>query len=315
MAGMNKAVAWGLLLAGLIAVTGAAGAEVSNRIVAVVNNEIITWLELEKTLKTMVPPGVDVGNPEIQKQVLFQLIDQKLLEIQIKKQGLQVGKEEVDAALNRIRRDQGLGRDEDFAAALDKQGLTEQELRLKLQEQILRFRLVSREVGSKIIFSEARIREYYQKNPQKFGGAERVHLAQIVLTAPDAAGREAARARIEALKARLDQGENFGQLAQHTAQEPGGSQSGELGVFEIEEIDPALRETVAALQPGQVSRPQPFEQGWRIVKLLEREKTEKMTLEQARDIIQEQIYQEEMEARYQQWLQKLRERSSIQLLL
>lgn len=315
MAGMMKAVRWGLLLAALIGVTGAAGAEVSNRIVAVVNNEIITWLELEKTLKTMVPPGVDVNNPEVQKQVLFQLIDQKLLEIQIKKQGLQVGKEEVDAALNRIRRDQGLSRDEDFAAALDKQGLTEQELRLKLQEQILRFRLVSREVGSKIIFSEARIREYYQKNPEKFGGAERVHLAQIVLTAPAAAGRETAQARIEAIKARLEQGEDFGQLAKQTAQEPGGSQSGELGVFEINEIDPALRETVAALQPGQVSRAQPFEQGWRIVKLVAREKTEKLSLEQARDKIQEQIYQEEMEARYQQWLQKLRERSSIQILL
>jgi parvulin-like peptidyl-prolyl isomerase len=124
-----------------------------------------------------------------------------------------------------------------------------------------------------------------------------------------------AQTRIEALKVRLDQGEDFVKLAKIAAQDPAGSQSGELGVFDMAEIDPTLKETVASLQPGQVSRIQPFEQGWRIVKLLEREKTAGLTLEQARGKIQEQLYQEEMEARYGQWIQRLRERSSIQILL
>ncbi|MBI5582958.1 MAG: peptidyl-prolyl cis-trans isomerase [Deltaproteobacteria bacterium] len=313
MINFSKLIFWGLLLA-LVGAAGMVQAEMANRIVAVVNNEIITWMDLEGALKGL-PPGMDFRNPEVQKQVLFQLIDQKLLEIQSKKLGLQVGKEEVTAALTRIRQDQGLGRDEDFAAALTRQGISEEDLRRRIHDQILRFRLVSREVGSKIIFSEERIRDYYQKNVEKFGGVERIHLAQIVITASEAPDREAARARIEALKARLDQGEDFKQLAKTAAQDPAGAQSGELGVFEINEIDPSLKETVVSLKPGQVSPVQPIEQGWRIVKLLEREKTERLTLEQAREKIQEQLYQEEMEARYGQWLQKLRERSSIQILL
>lgn len=315
MDGITRLVRGAVILAALIGVAAGAGAEVTNRIVAVVNNEVITGLDLETALKGMVPPGVDANNPELQKQVLFQLIDQKLLEIQIKKQGLQVGKEEVDAALTRIRQDQGMAKEEDFRAALAKQGISEEELRRRLQDQILRFRLVSREVGSKIVFSEERIREYYQKNPGKFQAGEKVHLAQILIAASDSLTREAAQARIEAIKARLDKGESFNQLARSAAQDPAGSQSGELGVFDIDEIDPGLRATVASLQPGQVSPVQPFDQGWRIVKLLEREKTAALTLEQARGKIQEQLYQEEMEARYTQWLQRLRERSSIQILL
>jgi peptidyl-prolyl cis-trans isomerase SurA len=312
----SKGLVWGgLLLVALVGTAGMVRAEVANRIVAIVNNEIITWRELEGASKGTVPPGVDFRNPEVQKQVLFQLIDQKLLEIQSKKLGLQVSKEEVAAALTRIRQDQGLAREEDFTAALAKQGISEEELRSRIHDQIIRYRLVSREVGSKIIFSEERIREYYQNNPEKFAGGERVRLAQIVIAGPAGAGPEAARAQIEAFKARLDQGEDFLQLAKIAAQEPGGAQSGELGLFEIEEIDPTLKETVAALQPGQIGPLQPFEQGWRIVKLLAQEKTERLTLDQARGKIQEQIYQEEMEGRYKQWLQKLRERSSIQILL
>jgi peptidyl-prolyl cis-trans isomerase SurA len=315
MVTLKKLLCLGLALLGGLWSVGTVRAEVSNRIVAVVNNEVITWMDLTSTLKMVVPPGVDSGNPELQKQVLFQLIDQKLLEIQIKKQNLQVGKEEVDQALMRIRQEQGLTRDEDFNAALAKQGIGVEELRRRLQDQILRYRLVSREVGSKIIFSEERIREYYQKNAEKFQAGERIHLAQIAIMAGGSLTLPEAQTRIEALKVRLDQGEDFVKLAKIAAQDPAGSQSGELGVFDMAEIDPTLKETVASLQPGQVSRIQPFEQGWRIVKLLEREKTAGLTLEQARGKIQEQLYQEEMEARYGQWIQRLRERSSIQILL
>ncbi len=75
-------------------------AEVANRIVAVVNNEIITWVELEKRMRQLLPPGTPPQGAELQKQVLFQMIDEKLLASQIRKLNLQVGKEEIDKAIS-----------------------------------------------------------------------------------------------------------------------------------------------------------------------------------------------------------------------
>lgn len=315
MTGSNYLVRCTLALVFCLTLSGWAAAETSNRVVAVVNNEIITWLDLEKALKTLVPPGVDYTNPELQKQVLLQLIDQKLLELQIKKQGFQAAKEEVDAALNRIREEQGLTGEEDFKNALAKQAITEVELRKRLADQILRYRLVNREIGSKLIFSEARIREYYQSHPEKFSGGEKVKLAQIVFFKREGQSPDGAKAAAEAIRERLLRGEDFDQLVREVSRDAQAAQGGELGIFEPGELDPELRQAVAALQPGQVGPVQPAPEGWRLIKLIDREKTETLTLEQARGRIQDILYQEEMETRYREWMKVLRDRSSIQILL
>ena len=109
-------------------------AEVTNRIVAVVNNEIITWLELEREDGTTPSTGNVPPGGEIQKQILFRMIDQKLLDAQIRKLNLQVGKEEIDKAVSRIQSDQGLKTPEEFAAALAREGINEEELRGRLKD-------------------------------------------------------------------------------------------------------------------------------------------------------------------------------------
>ncbi|HMK64635.1 MAG TPA: SurA N-terminal domain-containing protein, partial [Thermodesulfobacteriota bacterium] len=155
---------------------------VDNRIVAIVNNDIITFYELEKTMKGVAPPNIDTSNrAEMQKQLLLQMIDHKLVDLQVKKLGLQVLAEEVDRTIARIKQEQGLENQEQFAATLAKQGLTEKDLKEKIKEQILRYKLMSREIGSKIIISQERIKDYYQKNKSEFQRMEGIHLAHIIL--------------------------------------------------------------------------------------------------------------------------------------
>ena len=300
-------IIWGSLVA--------VQAEVTNRIVAVVNNEIITWLELEKKMGQLLPRGTPPAGKDIQKQVLFQLIDQKLLDAQIRKLNLQVGKEEIDKAISRIQQDQGLKSPEEFAAALAREGINEEELRARLKDQVLRFRLISREIGSKIVFSEDQISAYYRKNKSKFESAERLHLAQITVLNSDYPNPEAAKAKIEEIAALLRQGEPFPSLAKKFSGDPSASQGGDLGFFSMEEIDPLLVPVLSPLKPGESSPVQGSPEGWRIVKVLSRETTKAASPEEVREKIQELVYQEEIEARAEQWLIKLRERSSIQILL
>jgi peptidyl-prolyl cis-trans isomerase SurA len=300
-------ILWGSLVA--------VQAEVANRIVAVVNNDIITWVELQKKVGQLLPPGSPPPKAEVQKQVLFQLIDEKLMASQIRKLNLQVSKEDIDKAVNRIRNDQGLNNPEAFAAALAKEGMKEEDLRARLKDQILRFRLISLEIGSKIIFSADQINAYYLKNRSKFEGGERLRLAQISILNSDYPSPEAARAKIEEIAVLLRQGESFGSLAIKFSRDPSAAQEGDLGFFPVAEIDPTLAAALASLKPGETTPVMSIPEGWSLVHLVKRETTKAAGLEEVRDQIQEMLYQEEVESRAGQWLLKLRERSSIQILL
>jgi peptidyl-prolyl cis-trans isomerase SurA len=290
-------------------------AEVSNRIVAVVNQEIVTLLELEKKVGELLPPGTPANNPEIRKQVLFQLIDEKLLGAQIRKLNLHVGKEEIDKAIIRIQEDQGVKSPEEFAALLAREKIKEEDLRARLKDQMLRFRLISREIGSKIFFSEDQIKAYYEKNKSKFEAGERLHLAQIIILNSGYPSPEAAKAKIEEIAALLRQGESFASLARKFSADPSAPQGGDLGFFSTAEIDPLLMQVLTSLKPGEVSPALELPEGWRLVQLVEKGTTKAVSPEAVRERIQEMLYQEEVEARAGQWLLKLRERSSIQILL
>jgi peptidyl-prolyl cis-trans isomerase SurA len=294
-------------------------AVVDNRIVAIVNNDIITYYELEKSMKGMVLPDAGSANrAEFQKQFLLQMIDHKLVDLQVKKLGLQVLAEEVDKTISRIRQEQGLDNPEEFKAALAKQGLTEKDLKEKIKDQILRFKLISREIGSKIIISPDRVKEYYEKNKSEFQRVEGVRLAHIILrTGADTSPEELAQKKqlAQEILDRLKKGEKFTDLARSYSQDATAAQGGELGLFKMEEIDPSLSEVISRLKPGEVSPVIVSPQGLQIVQLISRNEAKEFTLEEVKGRIQEQLFQKEVDQRFSLWLQQLKDRSYIQVLL
>ncbi|MGA3085521.1 MAG: peptidylprolyl isomerase [Thermodesulfobacteriota bacterium] len=298
---------------------GLAHAQEVNRIVAIVNNEIITFHELEKALRNYRPSVMEkVEQEEFQKQVLFHLIDQKLVDMQIKRLGVQIPSDEVDKAVARIKQEQGVNNPEDFSAALLKEGLSEAEFRNKIKEQILRFRLISREIGSKIVIPEVRIQEYYQKNKYKLQKTEGVHLAHILLTiseksSPDEIERQ--KKKGEELLGRLKKGEDFAELARKFSQDPSATQGGDLGMFVLEEIEPALQKVISVLKPGEFSSVIQSPNGWQIIKLIDIKGAKEVSFDEVRGRIQEQLFQEEVDQRFAQWLQKIKDRSYIKVLL
>jgi peptidyl-prolyl cis-trans isomerase SurA len=296
-----------------------AHAEANNRIVAIVNNEIITFHELEKAQKGFKPQEMEkVGQEEFQKQLLFQLIDQKLIDLQIKRLGVRINPEEIDKAVTRIKEDQGIKSSEDFSNVLIRQGLSESEFRNKVKEQILRFKLISQEIGSKIIIPENQVREYYEKNKSKFQITEGVQLAHIFLPLADNTSPEERlrlKKLIEEIHDRLIKGEDFAELALKFSQDASASQGGNLGMFVLEELDPSLRNVITTLKPGEFSSVLQSANGWQIVKLIDVKGAKEFSYAEAKDRIQEHLFQEEVDKRFSLWLQKIKDRSYIQVLL
>jgi peptidyl-prolyl cis-trans isomerase SurA len=295
------------------------GAESSNRIVAIVNDEIITFYELEKAKRIYKLPATEKeGEEESQKQLLFQLIDQKLIDMQIKKLGVQISSEEVDKAVARIREDQKWNNPEDFARALLREGFTESEFKNKIKEQILRFKLISREIGSKIIIPENQVREYYEKNRSQFRKTEGIQLAHIFWPVPENASSEEwaqQKVKIEEIRSRLLRGEDFSELARKFSKDPSAAQGGNLGLFAPEEIEPLLRNIIVTLKPGEVSEVIRSPKGWQIIKLIDLKVAKDISFEEAKDRINEHLFQEEVDKRFTEWLQKIKDRSYIQVLL
>lgn len=303
----------------LVIGSGSAFAEATNRIVAIVNNDIITYYELEKTMKNMGPEDREKGKREdLQKQILFQLIDHKLVDLQVKRLGIQVLADEVQKAIEGIKKDQGLTGPEDLKTALSKQGLTEAEFRNRIKEQILRYKLISREIGSKIIIPFSKVQDFYQKNKSEFQRVEGIHLANILFkTEAGASSKDQLKQKTKAQEiwGRLKKGENFAELARAFSQDSSAAQGGDLGTFKIDELDPTLREAVAPLSPGEFSPVIQSPQGFQIVKLIDLQGAKEFSLNEVKDRIQEQLFQTEVDQRFAQWLQQLKDRSYIQILL
>jgi peptidyl-prolyl cis-trans isomerase SurA len=294
-------------------------AQSPNRIVALVNNEIITLHELEKAFNQLNPTLLEKGSrQEIQKQLLFQLIDQKLIDLQIKRLGIQIPAEEVDKAISRIMEEQGLTGTGELARALEKEGLSEADFRNKVKDQILRYRLVSREIGSKIIIAEERIKEYFEKNKGQFQKQEGIHLALIFLKADGGTPPEERmnqKKKMEEIRERLLKGEPFAELARKYSQDPSASAGGDLGVLSPNDLDPSLRQALTSLKTGDISQVLQTPGGWNILKVVEVIGAKEVALNEVRDRVFEKLFQEEVDLRFTEWLQKVKDRSYIQILL
>jgi len=133
-------------------------AEVVDRIVAIVNNDVISLIELNEALKPYMEKVMAANyGPEKEKQMIFkireevlnQLIDQKLTDQEIARYKLNVNEKEIDQSIERIKQVNSIT-DEQFRAALAREGLSMETYRQKMREQLLRANLLNREVKSKI---------------------------------------------------------------------------------------------------------------------------------------------------------------------
>ena len=172
----------------LLAVTGlmpafSFAAETCNRVVAIVNNQVITLYELNKTIKEMT--GYSAEDLRLRdeqqfldarKQILYRIIDDKIAEEKIKELKINISERQIDAAIERIKSDNHMTQ-EDLVARLQVDGVTYEKYRERIKGQIERAQLIEYEVKSKIIISEADISRYYEENKEQFKSDEQIRVA------------------------------------------------------------------------------------------------------------------------------------------
>ncbi len=313
---------WLAVLA-IAAVPGGAFAETTNRIVAVVNDNVITLHELHKTMKEMtgVEPSLLRERNQLQyedarRKVLEQLIESRISLDKIREIGIEVKDGEVDAAIERIKQENHWSQKELEARIKDK-GLIWEEYRRKVKEDLQRQKLVNFEVKSRIIIRDEEIEAYYEEHQDRFQRKPGVELATIFLLRKEpneSNGQAELEKRAEALIEEIRNGADFAELARKHSEGPGAREGGYLGRFDPNQLEPEIRKAIEGTPEGGVSDPIVKANGVQIIQVLDKGGTGVMPLDKVRDAIHRTLLQEEINRRYAEWIQELKEKAYTKVL-
>ncbi len=320
------AIAACIIQAGWFLPHSAIGAEVIDRIVAVVNNDLITLEDLNNQMKPYMEKINAMGYPpdkqrqmifKVREEVLIQLIDQRLTDQEIARYKITATDKEVDNAIERIKQANSLT-DEVFRQTLAKDGVTIEEYRKKMKEQILRATLVNREVKAKVVITKEDVKAYYDAHPELYGFEEKYHLANVMIRYPenpDYSTRTQSLQKMTEILLELKAGKSIDDVIQAFSSSTVKVAGGELGTFSLSTLDPKIRETVKEMTPGQYSGIVETDYGPQIFRLLDKAKIASKTVEDATAEIENKLYKEIVDQKFAKWLEELRSRSHIKIIL
>lgn len=290
MAKETKAALWAivLILVGLMLGPYHASArrELVDRVMAIVGDEAVFKSDVDEGVKQLMLQRGKVSLDEderrkAERQVLEDLIGEKLILAQAKKLGIDVPFSDVEKNVeNWIKRSQEvLGGREAFERQLEVEGLTLDKLRelyrKQVKERMIIEKVMAAEVDrSRLQVSEDELRKYFAEKKAELGKRpEVVHLATIFFSfSSSREGERRARQKAEELRARILGGEDFAMLAKLNSEDPSAERGGDLGLLNPSDIrDKKLAEAASTLAPGELSEPVRTNYGYHILQVLERD--------------------------------------------
>lgn len=306
----------------LIAPPVASAATVS-RIVAVVNDEVITSYAVEKEKAAILreaerqqPPLDDQARARLDETALNRLIDKKLVEQKIRELDIRVSEEEVRQAIEDVKRQNKLSQ-EALVAALAGQGLSFDQYKGQIREQLERLRLVSQEVRAKIQVGEREMQEYYEANRSRFGAEENFRARSIFFRLDEKMPADQVKKVMTTAMTVLNEargGRDFAELARQHSDDPAAAKTGgDLGSFRKGDILPEFEENLVKMQPGEVSDIIYTPAGLHIIKLEERFPGTPKPFEEVKGEIEDLLYRKKSEERFNQWVADLRKEAAIEV--
>jgi peptidyl-prolyl cis-trans isomerase SurA len=247
-----------------------------DRIVAVVNEEVITRFDLAEQMKlatdSLRRQGTPLPPPEVlEKQVLERMISQKAQLQFAKDSGIRIDDALLDKTVARIASENKLTLP-GLRAALEKDGVSYDKFREELRKEITIARLREREVDSKIVVTEAEIDAFLQTRKDALGHNDEYNLGHILVRVPEHASPEQIKtrqARAEEALAQLKQGADFGQVAATYSDAPEGLKGGVLGWREASRLPGLFLDAVKGMRVGDISAILRSPNGFHILKLID----------------------------------------------
>jgi parvulin-like peptidyl-prolyl isomerase len=297
---------------------------VVEQIVAKVNNEIITLgeldrskVQLEASLKAQQVPAQQAAEilQDAEKNALRDKIDQLLLVQKAKDLNITVDNE-ISKRVAELQLESKITDPDKFQQAVREQtGMSYEDWRQQLKDDMMRQMVIRREVGSRINISTAELKKYYDEHPKEFTREEAVILREILVSTKDkdAAGVAAAEKKAKDLVARGRKGENFGTMARDNSDADSARNYGELPPYKRGALRKELEDLVFGKERGYVTDPIRMAGGFLILKVEEIYSAGLQPFEAVQDEVMNRIFMPRIQPALREYLTKLREDAFLEV--
>ena len=289
-------------------------------IVARVNGEAITGKDLDDAVRAIagragpIPPD---ERDRVFRGVLDNMIGYRLMIQEAKARKIVIADTDVDAQVAQIRAQ--FPNEAQFQQALTAQKTTLEAVRNDTREGMSADKLVESEIAGKVAVKPEAVADFYQKNQDKFQQGPRVRASHILIGIPqnaDAATKQQAKAKADALLKDLKSGKDFAATAKANSQDPGSAPNGgDLGYFEQGQMVPPFEQAAFALKPGEMSEVVESQFGYHIIKVADRQDSRVVPLDEAKGQIEEFLSQQNRHAQTELFVNALRAKAKIEILI
>jgi peptidyl-prolyl cis-trans isomerase SurA len=325
---MRKLLPWFLLICVAALPPLLPADTVVEEIIARINNQIVTRAEylrskeqLRQEAQQQDPANAEKIIEERDKDVLRDLIDQQLLLEKGKDLGI-TADTEVIKRLDEMRKDMHMASMEDLEKAATSQGISYEDFKQNLKNQIITQQVISREVGSRMNVSKEELQQFYDEHKSQMEQPEQIRLSELLVftskndkkpPADDAQALAAAQAKADDLLAQIRKGAAFDEIAKKNSDGPTAAQGGDLGYFKRGTLAKELEDKTFAMKSGDVSDVIRTKQGFVILKVTEHQQAGVPPLSQIEPKVQDAIYMQKLQPALRAYLLKLREDAYIDI--
>lgn len=304
------------VLAALFAAPPRSGAEVVDRIVAIINDSIITLSELNAATAVAVEKlGVKERGAgteqEIKNKILDSLIEQKLVKQASDKAGIEVSEREIDNAIEDVKA-QNKMKQETLLLLLAQSGLTYNEYKEQIKEQIRQVKFINKEFRSKISIQPEDIEDYYRQNMAEFMDQASYRINMIFISSAD---KESFKLKSGEVAKALAGGGDFRDIAGHYSEGPAASMGGDLGYLRSGEMTGAIEEAAKKLEAGEIGGPVETPEGIYYIQLVDSNPSEARPFEAVRGEVHDRLFKKIMDERFNFWLSEVKKYAHIEIRL
>lgn len=298
------------------------GAEVVNRVVLRVNDQIATLYDFERRRESMareISRSSDM-DPAQRREILAQvgeiaykdLFEELLIESRADQLGVTAEEGQIEQQIAQMKQNFGIQTDEDFAAALAQSGMTAAQLRERLQRDLRAREVMGREVQSRIDLDEEDLRRYYQKNREQFRQPEQVQIREVVVLEEGGLPTLEERQRVaEQIRQAVAGGASLADAVAEHSQRGHVSNVIDLGWVTPGDLDPGLEAAAWKLAPGALSEPVAGRGGLHLMQVTERKEARIQPFPEVQEQIRRREQQRLMQDEVAEYMAELEKKSLI----
>ncbi len=306
-----------LLFFSLLLIATPIMAKTLSKVAAVVNNEMISTFQLDQAVVAALAQKSNQNQltteqfDQMKVQVLKKMVNDKLLEQRIKELGLQVSDPELSGAIEDVQLKNGLT-SEDLEKALTAQGLTMPKYREQIKNEILRYKLLSREVNYKVLVTTNEVYNYYNNHIDEYMIEPKVRVNRISFDIPSGNEKQTAELhkRVDVSRDLLLNGEEFNKVL---AAQGDSATGGDMGALVEADLAEPLRLALADLKSGGVSKPLKLNGQLHLFQVTDRTTVDGDPFDQVKDEIEEKLKRDKTDIRFEEWQKELRDNAHVEM--